>query len=121
MKKITSLLTAALCILGLSLSPAHAKECKGLSKTKCSSDNSCSWVKGYERKNGVKVSAFCRAKAKKNKKKAKKVLDNKKKVVKEKKDTVKKKATKKKENAKSSTKRQKKDAKKKVNSKKDKK
>lgn len=102
MKKITTLLATLLCILGLGLSPAHAatKQCKELSKTACSSSNSCSWVKGYTRKDGVKVSSFCRKKAKSTKKKAKDTVSKKKK-------STKKKATKKKSSTQSSTKKKK--------------
>lgn len=104
MKKITTFITAFLCILGLSLSPAHAKDCKGLSKTQCTSDNSCSWVNGYKRKDGVKVKSFCRTSAKKKKqttnKKSTKKTDTKKtsdKKSTKKKDTKKDKKVKKKE------------------------
>lgn len=74
MKKITSILLTSLCLLAFGLSPAHAKAkaCKGLSQTACATNDDCSWVKGYKRKDGVKVSSFCRTKAKASEKKQKK-------------------------------------------------
>lgn len=39
-------------------------QCKGLDSEACISQDSCSWVKGYERKDGKMVNAFCRSKAK---------------------------------------------------------
>ena len=39
-----------------------ASSCKGLENNACSSNASCSWVESYERKDGRKVSAFCRTK-----------------------------------------------------------
>lgn len=41
---------------------AQASECKGLSKSQCSSDDNCSHVRGYVRKDGAKVASHCRAK-----------------------------------------------------------
>ncbi len=40
---------------------AEAASCKGKSQSSCSADNNCSWVSGYKRKDGVKVSGYCRA------------------------------------------------------------
>ena len=54
---------------------AAKSQCQGLSEKECSSDDSCTWVSGYEQKDGDKVKAYCRAKpgkgseAKKDKKK----------------------------------------------------
>jgi len=41
-----------------------ASQCKGLESSKCDQNASCTWIDGYERKDGRKVSAFCRAKPK---------------------------------------------------------
>lgn len=46
------------------VSAAEPSQCKGLENNACASANSCSWVESYERKDGRKVSAFCRTKAK---------------------------------------------------------
>lgn len=43
-----------------------ASQCKGLSDAKCGEAASCSWVEGYERKDGRKVKSFCRTKFKGN-------------------------------------------------------
>ena len=40
---------------------ADAASCKGKSESSCSADKNCSWVSGYKRKDGVKVSGHCRA------------------------------------------------------------
>ena len=61
-------LTSALILAGgllLSGQVTAASQCKGLQNEACNEQaNSCSWVQGYERKDGRKVNAFCRAKAK---------------------------------------------------------
>ena len=49
--------------LGLGASSVQA-ECKGSSQSACESDNKCSWVKGYTRKDGAKVAAHCKSKPK---------------------------------------------------------
>ena len=41
---------------------ANAASCKGKSRSSCSANSDCSWVDGYKRKDGVKVSGHCRAK-----------------------------------------------------------
>ncbi|HMV81006.1 MAG TPA: hypothetical protein PL048_07795 [Leptospiraceae bacterium] len=46
----------------LSVSSVSAKDCKGLSESQCSSNDDCTWVKGYQTKDGVKVDDYCRAK-----------------------------------------------------------
>ncbi|MGB5833319.1 MAG: chromosome partitioning protein ParB [Thiohalocapsa sp.] len=43
-------------------SPAMAADCKGMEKNKCESNGSCTWVDSYQRKDGVKVDGYCRAK-----------------------------------------------------------
>lgn len=40
-----------------------AVQCKGLDNLACDAQAACGWVQGYERKDGRKVTAFCRAKA----------------------------------------------------------
>jgi len=45
-----------------SQSTAFAAECKGMEKAACEGQASCSWVDGYTRKDGVKVSSHCRKK-----------------------------------------------------------
>ncbi len=40
--------------------PANASSCKGLSIEECDQNAACGWVKGYERKDGRTVKAFCR-------------------------------------------------------------
>jgi hypothetical protein len=47
---------------------ASAADCKGLENTACDGNNACSWVGGYERKDGRQVKSFCRTKAGSNKK-----------------------------------------------------
>jgi hypothetical protein len=42
--------------------PASAAECKGLEKSKCESNGSCTWVDSYQRKDGAKVDGYCRNK-----------------------------------------------------------
>ncbi len=39
-------------------------DCKGLEKGPCEKKSSCYWVDGYTRKDGVKVSAYCRTSSK---------------------------------------------------------
>ncbi len=63
-------------------SSAFAASCKGLSKTACSNNSSCSYTKSYTTKNGTKVSAYCRNKpgkksATKNTKDTSKKIDKK--------------------------------------------
>ncbi len=41
---------------------ASAGDCKGLENAACSAESACSWVEGYERKDGRLVKSFCRAK-----------------------------------------------------------
>mgnify|MGYP001384178017 CR=1 FL=1 len=41
---------------------ATAATCKGMSKSDCSAQSSCTWVGGYERTDGVKVNGYCRIK-----------------------------------------------------------
>ncbi len=41
---------------------ASASNCKGLESAACESNVACSWVEGYQRKDGRQVKSFCRAK-----------------------------------------------------------
>jgi len=62
-----NLATALVLAGGLLLSgqASAASQCKGLQNEACAEQaSSCSWVHGYERKDGRKVNAFCRSKAK---------------------------------------------------------
>ncbi len=52
--------TVGLAMFGAA--PASAQVCKGLSKSACGSNDRCSYVKGFKRKDGATVKAFCRAK-----------------------------------------------------------
>ena len=61
-----SVVVSASVMIGLVLasSPVQAASaCKGLDTKACGTSTSCSWVNGYERKDGRSVSSFCRAKA----------------------------------------------------------
>lgn len=61
-------LVLTMLVMALSVSAqinaADPVQCKGLENAACVSQESCSWVKGYERKDGKSVNAFCRTKAK---------------------------------------------------------
>jgi len=61
-----TLLLALLMSLLLFTGNVSAKACKGMTKSACSTSTSCSWVKSYKTKKGVKVDAYCRNKAKKS-------------------------------------------------------
>ncbi len=41
-------------------------QCKGLEKNACERKADCSWVEGYKRKDGKKVSSYCRSASKKS-------------------------------------------------------
>lgn len=45
----------------LSVSTTHAAACKGLEATSCKA-KSCTWVAGYQRKDGRLTKGYCRAK-----------------------------------------------------------
>ena len=66
---IRSIIPAILSLsLGLAAPAVIAKgECKGMSKSACSADESCSWVKSYVTKTGKKVGPYCRVAAGKKK------------------------------------------------------
>lgn len=103
MKVVRSGVVALFTILSLSLAltgNVMAVECKGKSSSACNSSNSCSWVKGYTRSDGAKVSSFCRAKpgkssGEKKSTKKKKATDTKKKKSTKKSDSKEKKDSKK--------------------------
>ncbi len=57
-----SIIGASLIATAVFSSQALASSCKGLDNSACSSNASCTWVGGYERKDGRQVKAFCRAK-----------------------------------------------------------
>ena len=59
--------TAGLAALLASSAPAFASECKGLEQPRCESNESCSWVDSYQRKDGIKVAGHCRVKSGKKK------------------------------------------------------
>lgn len=65
-----SIYSSILCALVLSIALSGnayantAKSCKGMEQKICLADATCSWVNGYERSDGKKVSSFCRTKAK---------------------------------------------------------
>lgn len=58
----TFLLTATLAGVSMTGQVLAAGACKGLQETACSSNTSCSWIAGYERKDGRQVKSFCRNK-----------------------------------------------------------
>ena len=70
---VRNLATAMIIAGGLLLSgqASAVSACKGLDNTACDTKTTCSWVQGYDRKDGKKVNAFCRSKAKNAAKKTK--------------------------------------------------
>lgn len=60
----TFILFASLCFGAISAQAESA--CKGSAKSACEGNNNCSWVKGYARKDGAKVEAYCKSKPKKS-------------------------------------------------------
>jgi len=58
----TFLLTATLAGVSMTGQVSAASACKSLQETACSSNTSCSWIAGYERKDGRQVKSFCRSK-----------------------------------------------------------
>ncbi len=107
-----SMMIAVVFALGFSLQ-AQAANCKGKSQSSCAASASCTWVKGYKRSDGVKVSGHCRNKSGKASAFGKQSADK----AKTKKDKLKKDAKTKKDKKKKSAK----DKAEKVKSKKDKK
>ena len=61
--KLSAKLSTGLLVgLMLSVGVAEAVECKGKSKSGCSSNSACVWVDSYKTKTGSKVKAYCRKK-----------------------------------------------------------
>jgi len=52
----------ALCSAVFTIDAAAQSACKGLSKSQCGGNQSCTWVSAFTRGDGAKVSAYCRAK-----------------------------------------------------------
>jgi hypothetical protein len=48
--------------LTLASQSALSAECKGMEKSACEGQNTCTWVDGYTRQDGVKVNGYCRGK-----------------------------------------------------------
>jgi hypothetical protein len=64
MKGLALKVIPAIMLLAMVHPLAQAEgKCKGLSKSACSSNPTCSWVNGYETKAGKKVAAYCRVKS----------------------------------------------------------
>ncbi|MCG8090540.1 MAG: chromosome partitioning protein ParB [Candidatus Thiodiazotropha taylori] len=51
------------CLVLFHPTASAAKACKGMSKSACSGNANCSWVKSYTTKTGAKVNAYCRTKS----------------------------------------------------------
>lgn len=68
-RMLTTLLSVFAAMM-FSFTADAASACKGKSQASCSADSNCSWVSGFKRKDGVKVSAHCRASAGKANKKS---------------------------------------------------
>lgn len=64
-KKKSGIVTVSVVVGAVALSlagaSAWASDCKGLDQAACEAKPECSWNKGYTRKDGVEVSAHCRA------------------------------------------------------------
>jgi hypothetical protein len=58
-------LIAVLLAAGLAAPALADSACKGLEQRQCDGKGDCTWVDGYTRKDGVKVSAHCKAVGKK--------------------------------------------------------
>ena len=52
----------ALCSAVFGFDVAAQSACKGLSNSQCGGNQNCTWVSGFTRRDGVKVSSYCRAK-----------------------------------------------------------
>jgi hypothetical protein len=57
----------AITFLPMQGAGAAPSACKGLEKTTCEVNGSCSWVKSYTTSKGRQVSAFCRKKPERKK------------------------------------------------------
>lgn len=60
---IGALITGCILALGM-VNVQAASACKGLEQATCEGNSKCSWVKGYTRKDGAKVSNHCKSKPK---------------------------------------------------------
>jgi hypothetical protein len=62
-KLIKSFMFVVVGLFVMSSTPAQAKsDCSGQSQSACEGAGSCSWVEAFDRKDGAKVKAHCRAK-----------------------------------------------------------
>jgi hypothetical protein len=59
---IGALIAASALTLGVGSAQA-ASACKGLDQGACGKKSDCTWVGGYTRKDGAKVSGYCRTKS----------------------------------------------------------
>lgn len=64
LKSVSAAASIAMLLIAGPANAADPIQCKGLENNACVTEDTCSWVQGYERKDGRKVSAFCRTKAK---------------------------------------------------------
>jgi len=60
-----ALLSTVLIIAAATTPAGAASQCKGLEKGKCEANAACVWVSDYTRKDGKKVSAYCKGTGKK--------------------------------------------------------
>lgn len=56
----------ALLVLSSSFANAARTTCKGMIEDACSTSNACTWISGYERRDGVKINGYCRNKPRKS-------------------------------------------------------
>ena len=57
---------ATLLVLSASFANAAQAACKGMVEGACSVNNACTWIAGYERRDGVKINGYCRNKPRKS-------------------------------------------------------
>jgi len=77
LKNLYKALIMFAALIAFSTSNAVAAECNGKSKSSCSSDKSCTYVSGYNKKDGTKVKGYCRAKGNSGSTSSKKSKDSK--------------------------------------------
>jgi hypothetical protein len=66
-KPVVALGAFALALaLSSGVTSVQAAACKGLEMGACQENGDCSWVKPYERKDGVKVAGYCKSKPKRS-------------------------------------------------------
>ena len=85
MKKFSKTIFVLAIVFSFMTGSVIAAECKGSSKSSCSANSSCTWVKGYSKKDGAKVRGYCRSKGKSGDARDKKSKDKKSKKSKDKK------------------------------------